>query len=46
MPLAPTNVEERLYLVADVLQTVGIGRRDDDEEAWHRYADGLPGGQQ
>ena len=46
VPLAPTNVEERLYLVADVLQTVGIGRRDDDEEAWRRYADSLPGGQQ
>lgn len=38
VPLAPTNVEDRLYLVAAALSGAGVGRADDDEAAWRRYA--------
>jgi CHAT domain len=43
VPRAPTNVDDMLYVVANVLYGAGVGRKDDDEAAWRRYAEGLGG---
>jgi hypothetical protein len=44
VPLSPTSVDSILYMIADALSAAGVGRQDDDEAAWRRYAEGSPGG--